>query len=259
MTCQQEGCTRKGELACMVGEVRKVLCIEHQARYRQAMSCGGRKIVIHHGVDLEDWTPPRSIRMAPVEDVPNLGLPHSQPEIVPTYSLSTALQQLDLTYTPPPAPPVPPPTLQVIMPVSRPLCLWSDCDRPNQQGVCCMMHNDRLRKLYGSAARLTEEQINAAPKAWDKRMEERSEASRAQLAQAGKAKAAAIVKARPVAPAAEEVPTVKAAPVERVASSPPATDAPNVALALVLLDAAADLILDRKLRALLDAARAVLS
>jgi hypothetical protein len=258
MTCQQEGCTRKGELACMVGEVRKVLCIEHQARYRQAMSCGGRKIVIHHGVDLEDWIPPRPIRMA-VEDVPNLGLPHSQREIVPTYSLSTALQQLDLTHTPPPAPPVPPPTLQVIMPVSRPLCLWSDCDRPNQQGVCCMMHNDRLRKLYGSAARLTEEQITAAPAAWDKRMEERAEASRAQLAQAGKAKAAAIVKARPVALAAGEVPTVKAAPVERVASSPPATDAPNVALALVLLDAAADLILDRKLRALLDAARAVLS
>lgn len=245
----------------MVGEVRKVLCIEHQARYRQAMSCGGRKIVIHHGVDLEDWTPPRPIRMAPVEDVPNLGLPHSQPEIVPTYSLSTALQQLDLTHTPPPAPPVPPPTLQVIMPVSRPLCLWSDCDRPNQQGVCCMMHNDRLRKLYGSAARLTEEQINAAPKAWDKRMEERAEASKAQLAQASKAKAAAVVKARPVVPAplVGEVPTVKAAPVERVASSPPATDAPNVALALVLLDAASDLILDRKLRALLDAARAVLS
>jgi hypothetical protein len=259
MTCQQEGCTRKGELACMVGEVRKVLCIEHQARYRQAMSCGGRKIVIHHGVDLEDWTPPRPIRMVPVEDVPDLGLPHGVGDPAPTFSLAHVLQQLDLTHTPPPAPPVPPPTLQVIMPVSRPLCLWSDCDRPNQQGVCCMMHNDRLRKLYGSASRLTEEQINAAPKAWDKRMEERAEASRAQLAQAGKAKVAAIVKARPVVPAAEEVPTVKAAPVERVASSQPATDAPNVALALVLLDAAADLILDRKLRALLDAARAVLS
>jgi hypothetical protein len=124
-----------------------------------------------------------------------------------------------------------------------------------------MMHNDRLRKLYGSAARLTEEQITAAPAAWDKRMEERAEASRAQLAQAGKAKAAAIVKARPVAPApfANEVPTVKAAPVKLVASSPPATDAPNVALALVLLDAASNLILDRKLRALLDAARAVLT
>jgi hypothetical protein len=119
-----------------------------------------------------------------------------------------------------------------------------------------MMHNDRLRKLYGSAARLTEEQITAAPAAWDKRMEERAEASRAQLAQVGKAKAAAGVKARPVAPAPplEKAPTVKA-----VASSPPLTDAPNVALALVLLDAASDLILDRKLRALLDAARAVLT
>jgi hypothetical protein len=225
------------------------------------MSCGGRKIVIHHGVDLEEWTPPRPIRMAPVEDVPNLGFPHGQPTPNPTYSLSHVLQQLDLTYTPPPAPPVPPPTLQVIMPVSRPPCLWLECDRPNQQGVCCMMHNDRLRKLYGSAARLTEEQINAAPAAWDKRMEERAEASRASLAQASKAKAAAVVKARPVVPTplVGAVPTVKAAPVERVVSSPPATAAPNVALALVLLDAAADLILDRKLRALLDAARAVLS
>jgi hypothetical protein len=119
-----------------------------------------------------------------------------------------------------------------------------------------MMHNDRLRKLYGSAARLTEDQINAAPAAWDKRMEERAEASRAQLAQVGKAKAASIVKARPVAPVPlmSEVPTVKA-----VASLPPVTDAPNVALALVLLDAASELILDRKLRALLDAARAVLT
>jgi hypothetical protein len=119
-----------------------------------------------------------------------------------------------------------------------------------------MMHNDRLRKLYGSAARLTEDQINAAPAAWDKRMEERAEASRAQLAQVGKAKAAGVVKARPVAPAplVGEVPTVKA-----VASSPPVTDAPNVALALVLIEAAENLILDRKLRALLNAARAVLS
>jgi hypothetical protein len=270
MTCQQEGCTRKGELACMVGEVRKVLCIEHQARYRQAMSCGGRKIVIHHGVDLEDWSRPTVRRAMPAEDIPDLGLPLSSyvppppvleqlPAVIAAAATYGHTYPSNLVHSPPPAPPVPPPTLQVIMPVSRPLCLWSDCDRPNQQGVCCMMHNDRLRKLYGSAARLTEEQINAAPKAWDKRMEERAEASRAQLAEAGKAKAAASVKARPVAPAAEEVPTVKAAPVERVASSPPATDAPNVALALVLLDAAADLILDRKLRALLDAARAVLS
>jgi len=256
IACQQIGCTRKGELACMVGEIRKVLCIEHQARHRQAMSCGGRKVVVHHGVDLEEWSRPTVRRAAPVEDAPNLGLPHSEPEIVPLYSLATVLQQLELTHTPPPAPPVPPSTLKVIMNKPRPLCLWLECERPNQQGPCCMMHNDRLRKLYGSAARLTEDQINAAPAAWGKRMEERAEASRAQLAQVGKAKAAAGVKARPVAPAPplEKVPTVKA-----VASSPPVTDAPNVALALVLLDAASDLILDRKLRALLDAARAVLT
>jgi hypothetical protein len=252
IACDQPGCTRRAELACVVGEIRKVLCIEHQARYRQAMSCGGRTITIHHGVDLEDWSRPTIRRAAPVEDTPNLGLPHSEPEIVPLYSLATVLA----VPTPPPAPPVPPPTLKVIMNKPRPLCLWLECERPNQQGPCCMMHNDRLRKLYGSAARLTEEQINAAPAAWDKRMEERAEASRTQLAQASKAKAASVVKARPVAPVPlmSEVPTVKA-----VASLPPVTDAPNVALALVLLDAASDLILDRKLRALLDAARAVLT
>ena len=271
MTCQQLGCTRKGELACMVGEVRKVLCIEHQARYRQAQSCGGRTITIHHGVDLEEWTPPRPIRMAPVEDLPDLGLPLSsyvppappveQLPAVTMYSLATVLEHLDLVHTPPPPPPTPPTTLRVVMPVSRPLCLWLECDRPSQQGSCCMMHNDRLRKLYGSAARLTQAQIDAAPTAWDKRMEERAEASRAQLAQAGKAKAASIVRARPVAsaPLVGEVPTVKAAPVELVAISPPVTDAPNVALALVLLEAVEDLILDRKIRALLAACRAVLS
>lgn len=264
MTCQQPECTRRAELACVVGEVRKVLCIEHQARYRQAMSCGGRTITVHHGVDLEEWTPPRPIRMAPVEDVPELVV-----ELLPAaamYSLSTALEQLDLSHTPPPPPPTPPTTLRVVMPVSRPLCLWPECESESKQGSCCMMHNDRLRKLYGSAARLTQAQIDAAPKAWDKRMEERAEASRAQLSQAGKAKAAAIVKARPVAavPPVSKAPTVKAAPVdvapvEHVASSPPVTDAPNVALALVLLDAAADLILDRKIRALLAACRAVLT
>jgi hypothetical protein len=47
--------------------------------------------------------------------------------------------------------------------------------------------------------------------------------------------------------------------VEHVASSPPVTDAPNVALALVLLGAVEDLILDRKIRALLAAARVVLT
>ena len=262
MTCQQDGCTRKGELACMVGEVRKVLCIEHQARYRQAQSCGGRTITIHHGVDLEDWSRPTVRRAMPAQNVADLGLPLSSyvPPAPPVEQLPAVLTAAaTYTYTPPPPPPTPPSSLRVIMPATRPPCLWSDCGRPSQQGSCCMMHNDRLRKLYGSAARLTVDQIHAAPKAWDKRMEERAEASRAQLVQAGKAKAASIVKARPVAPLVGEVPTVKSAPVERVASSPPVTDAPNVALALVLLDAASDLILDRKLRALLDAARAVLS
>ena len=98
-----------------------------------------------------------------------------------------------------------------------------------------MKHNDRLRNLYGSAARLTEDQINAAPKAWDKRMEERAEASRAQLSQAYKAKAASIVKARPVAPAplVREVPTVKAT----VAKA----KEPDVAAAKILLNIARNL------------------
>ena len=240
MTCQQEGCTRKGELACMVGEIRKVLCIEHQARYRQAQSCGGRTITIHHGVDLEDWSPPTVRRVMPAEDVPDLGLPLSSyvPPAPPVEQLPAVLTAAaTYTYTPPPPPPTPPSSLRVIMPATRPLCLWSDCDRPSQQGSCCMMHNDRLRKLYGSAARLTEDQIHAAPKAWDKRMEERAEASRAQLSQAGKAKAkaAAIVKARPVAPAplVGEVPTVKAT----VAKA----KEPDVAAAKILLNIARNL------------------
>jgi len=103
-----------------------------------------------------------------------------------------------------------------------------------------MMHNDRLRKLYGSAARLTEEQINAAPAAWDKRMEERAEASRAQLAQVGKAKAAAVVKARPVAPAplVGEVPTVKAAEAKAIVAK---AKEPDVAAAKILLNIARNL------------------
>ena len=240
MTCQQEGCTRRAELACMVGEVRKVLCIEHQARYRQAQSCGGRTITIHHGVDLEDWSPPTVRRVMPAEDVPDLGLPLSSyvPPAPPVEQLPAVLTAAaTYTYTPPPPPPTPPSSLRVIMPATRPLCLWSDCDRPSQQGSCCMMHNDRLRKLYGSAAHLTQDQINAAPKAWDKRMEERAEASRAQLSQAGKAKAkaAAIVKARPVAPAplVGEVPTVKAT----VAKA----KEPDVAAAKILLNIARNL------------------
>jgi hypothetical protein len=239
------------------------------------MSCGGRTITVYHGVDLEEWTPPRPIRMAPVEDVPDLGFPLSNyaptelvVELLPaaaTYSLATVLEQLDLSHTPPP-PPTPPTTLRVIMPASRPLCLWPECESESKQGSCCMMHNDRLRKLYGSAARLTEEQITAAPAAWDKRMDRRAAAARAQLAPVSKARAAAMVKARPVAPAplVAKVSTVEAAPVDvapvkHVASSPPVTDAPNVALALVLLGAVDDLILDRKIRALLAACRAVLT
>jgi hypothetical protein len=41
MMCQQDKCTRKGDLACTIGETRRVLCIEHQAKYRLSMACGG--------------------------------------------------------------------------------------------------------------------------------------------------------------------------------------------------------------------------
>lgn len=77
--CQQDKCARRGELACVIGDTRKLLCIEHQARYRQAMSCGGRTIVIHHGADLNTWHGDD----AAVEDVPLLGLPH---EGIATYA-----------------------------------------------------------------------------------------------------------------------------------------------------------------------------
>lgn len=254
MTCQQEGCTRKGELACMVGEIRKVLCIEHQARYRQAQSCGGRTITVHHGVDLEDWSRPAVRRAMPAQDVPDLGLPLSSyvPPAPPVEQLPAVISH-ELVHSPLPPPPTPPSSLRVIMPATRPFCLWLECDRPSQQGSCCMMHNDRLRKLYGSAARLTEDQINAAPEAWDKRMEERAEAAKAQLSPAGKAKAASIVKARPVAPAplVGEVPTVKATEAK--------AKEPDVAAAKILLNIARNLAAGQPdIQLMLDAAIMVL-
>lgn len=254
MTCQQDGCTRKGELACMVGEIRKVLCIEHQARYRQAQSCGGRTITVHHGVDLEDWSRPTVRRAMPAQDVPDLGLPLSSyvPPAPPVEQLPAVISN-ELVHSPLPLPPTPPSTLKVIMNKPRPLCLWSECGHPSQQGVCCMLHNDRLRKLYGTAARLTENQINAAPKAWEERMIKRDEAAKAQLSPAGKAKAAAVVKARPVVPAplVGEVPTVKATEAK--------AKEPDVAAAKILLNIARNLAAGQPdIQLMLDAAIMVL-
>lgn len=239
MTCQQTGCTRKAELACTVGERRQVLCIEHQARYRQAMSCGGRMITVHHGVDLEKWSP-LVRRSAPEQDndVPDLGLPHSFTSHPP----SNALRQLDFFHAPPQAPPVPPPTLRLHLASSnkpRLLCFWTDCKRDRHQGVGCKYHNDRLRMLYGTASGLAAPKLDAAPVAWLEY--ETSKLSKATL------------------PVKDVVPVVKdVVPVVKDCAGS-VKDKPNVALALVLLDAVAQLNKDRTIRTLLDAARAVLA
>jgi len=200
------------------------------------MSCGGRTIIVHHGVALEDWSPlVRRHDPEPDNDVPDLGLPHS----FTTYPLATALQQLDLVHTPPPAPPVPPPTLRLHLASSnkpRPLCFWTDCKRDRHQGVGCKYHNDRLRRLYGTASGVSAPQLEAAPVAWQE-----YEANRL-------GKASLPVEAKPVK---DQTPTVK--------DQTTTVDALDVRLALALIDAASDLILDRKIRALLAAARVVLT
>ena len=74
MTCQIPNCAKPGELACTLGGTsRRVLCVDHQVRMRTAALMGGRSIVVHHGVDLNTWHGDDPA----VEDVPDLGLPHS--------------------------------------------------------------------------------------------------------------------------------------------------------------------------------------
>lgn len=121
-----------------------------------------------------------------------------------------------------------------------------------------MLHNDRLRKLYGTAARLTEDQINAAPPAWEERMIKRDEAAKAQLSPAGKAKAASIVKTRPVVPAplVDEVATVKAIETKAIESK---AKEPDVAAAKILLNIARNLAAGQPdIQLMLDAAIMVL-
>ena len=75
MTCQLPNCAKPGELACTLGATsRRVLCVDHQVRMRTAALMGGRSIVVHHGQDLDTWHGDDPA----VEDVPDLGLPHSQ-------------------------------------------------------------------------------------------------------------------------------------------------------------------------------------
>lgn len=241
MTCQQLGCTRKGDLACVVGDTRKVLCIEHQAKYREAMNCGGRSVVVHHGVDLDNWSQPFWLRHA------------ARPSQTPTYAIAPVAQTVAVEHlaiiAPEPdsgpfPPPTPPTTLRVIMPPTRPLCLWSDCKREAKKGPCCLIHNDRLRKIYGTAAKLTTAQIMAAPEAWELR-----------IATQYAARCGALVRPEPavVVPVAPVVvPVVKD-------QTPTVKDVPNVALAIVLIENAMKYARkDPRLDALLTAAMAVL-
>ena len=75
MICQLPNCAKPGELAVTLGRTsRRVICIDHQVRLRTAALMGGRSITIHHGQDLDTWHGDEPA----IEDVPDLGLPHSQ-------------------------------------------------------------------------------------------------------------------------------------------------------------------------------------
>ena len=83
MTCQLPNCAKPGELAVTLGGTsRRVICIDHQVRMRTAALMGGRSITIHHGQDLDTWHGDDPA----IEDVPDLGLPHSQlQQTAPTF------------------------------------------------------------------------------------------------------------------------------------------------------------------------------
>jgi hypothetical protein len=134
------------------------------------------------------------------------------------------------------------------MPVSRYLCLWSDCERAAKQGPCCGIHNDRLRKIYGTTANLTTAQIMAAPKAWKLR-----------IATQYAAQCGALVRPEPavVVPVAEVVVPIVVPVVND--QTPTVKDGPNVPLAIVLIENAMKYARkDPRLDALLTAAMAVL-
>jgi hypothetical protein len=241
MMCQQDGCTRRGELACTIGETRKVLCIEHQAKYRLSMTCGGRTVTVHHGVDLDEWSRPAPRRAALASETPTYAIA-TVAETVAVDQLAD--EQLAVVVPYPFPPPKPPTTLRVIMPPTRPLCLWLECEREAKQGPCCLIHNDRLRKIYGTAAKLSTAQIIAAPEAWELRIATQYAARCQSLV---RAEPAVVV---PVAPVV--VPVVKD-------ESPVVKDGPNVALAIVLIENAMKYTRrDPRLDALLTAAMMVL-
>ena len=249
MMCQQAGCTRKGDLACTIGETRRVLCIEHQAKYRLSMTCGGRTVTVHHGVDLDEWSRPAPRRAALASETPTYAIATVAEPVAET----VAVDQLAIVAPDPDPfpPPNPPTTLRVIMPPTRPLCLWSDCEREAKQGPCCLIHNDRLRKIYGTAAKLTTAQIMAAPEAWELRIATQYAARCRVLV---RPEPAVVVPVAPVVvPVAEVVvPVVKD-------QTPAVKDGPNVPLAIVLIENAMKYARkDPRLDALLTAAMAVL-
>jgi hypothetical protein len=248
MMCQQDGCTRKGDLACTIGETRKVLCIEHQAKYRLSMTCGGRTVTVHHGVDLDEWSRPAPRRAALASETPTYAIATVAEAVAET----VAVDQLAVVVPYPFPPPKPPTTLRVIMPPTRPLCLWLECEREAKQGPCCLIHNDRLRKIYGTAAKLSTAQIIAAPEAWELRIASQYAAKRGALA---RVVPAVVVPVAPVVvPVAEVVvPVVKD-------ESPAVKDGPNVMLAIVLIENAMKYTRrDPRLDALLTAAMMVLT
>lgn len=242
--CQQDGCARKGELACTIGETRRVLCIEHQAKYRLSMTCGGRTVTVHHGVDLDEWSRPAHRRAALASETPTYAIA----TVAETVAETVAVDQLAIVAPDPFPPPTPPTTLRVIMPPTRPLCLWSDCEREAKQGACCLTHNDRLRKIYGTAAKLSTAQIMAAPEAWELR-----------IATQYAARCQSLVRAEPVVvPVAPVV--VPVAEVVVKDQTPAVKDGPNVPLAIVLLENAMKYTRkDARLDALLTAAMMVLT
>jgi hypothetical protein len=109
-----------------------------------------------------------------------------------------------------------------------------------------------LRKIYGTAAKLTTAQIMAAPEAWELR-----------LATQYAARCRALVRPEPavVVPVAPDVVPVSEVVVPVAPVVVPATkDGPNVALAIVLIENAMKYARkDPRLDALLTAAMAVLS
>ena len=134
------------------------------------------------------------------------------------------------------------------MPPTRPLCLWSECEREAKQGPCCLIHNDRLRKLYGTAAKMTTAQIMAAPEAWELR-----------IATQYAARCRSLVRAEPVVVPVAPVVVPVVVPVVKD-QTPAVKDGPNVPLAIVLIENAMKYTRkDARLDALLTAAMMVLT